>query len=225
MGTQTTIRSNDGFELSAYRADPDGAPKGAVVVIQEVFGVNGHIRSVTDRYAQHGYVAIAPALFDRVEPGVELGYGADDIARGIELARGKVDLDRAADDVRAAAAAVADAGKVGVVGYCWGGLVTAVCAIRAGDTFAAAASYYGGGVPTLADQTPVVPMIMHFGEEDHAIPLDDVRKLQQAWPEVTVHVYEGAQHGFNCDQRESFHAGSAELAERRTLEFFEQHLG
>ena len=224
MGTKVTIRSNDGFELSAYRAEPEGAPKGAVVVIQEIFGVNGHIRSVADRYAANGYLAVAPALFDRVERDVELGYDEAGIKAGIEIARGKVDLDAAIEDVKAAAGTVSGAGKVGVVGYCWGGLLTAMCAIRAGDTFAAASSYYGGGVPSLADQTPVVPMIMHFGEEDHAIPLDEVRKLEQAWPDVEVHVYPGAQHGFNCDQRGSYDGPSAGSAEQRTLEFFERHL-
>jgi carboxymethylenebutenolidase len=225
VGTQVTIRSNDGFELSAYRAEPDGPPRGAVVVVQEIFGVNGHIRSVVDRYAEHGYLAVAPALFDRVQPGVDLGYDQDAITAGIELARGEVDMAQAVEDIKAAAASVADAGKVGVVGYCWGGLLTAMCAIRAGDTFAAASSYYGGGVPSLAGETPTVPMIMHFGEKDHAIPLDEVRQLEQAWPQVTVHVYDGAQHGFNCDQRDSFDAGAAQLAEQRTLDFFGQHLG
>jgi carboxymethylenebutenolidase len=224
VGTQVTIRSNDGFELSAYRADPDGAPRGAVVVVQEIFGVNSHIQAVADRYAGHGYVAIAPALFDRIERGVELGYGADDLQAGLELARGKTDLEQAVQDLRAAASSVADAGRVGVVGYCWGGLLAALCAIRAGDAFAAAASYYGGGVTGLADQQPVVPLVMHFGEEDHAIPLDEVRQLEQAWPQVEVHVYGGAQHGFNCDHRDSYDAGAAALAEQRTLDHFERHL-
>jgi carboxymethylenebutenolidase len=225
MGTSTTIRSDDGFELGAYRADPAGGARAGVVVIQEIFGVNDHIRAVADRYAAHGYRAIAPALFDRVERGVELGYDDEGIAKGIELARGKIDTDLAVADLRAAAGAVAGGGPVGVVGYCWGGLLTAVCAIRAGDAFAAASSYYGGGTPSLADERPVVPLIMHFGAQDHAIPLDDVRRLQQAWPQVEIHVYEGAGHGFNCDQRDSHHAASAELAERRTLEHFARHLG
>lgn len=225
VGTATTITSSDGFELSAYRAEPDGAPRGAVVVIQEIFGVNDHIRSVVDRYASHGYVAVAPALFDRIERGVELGYDQEGMSTGMDLARGKTDVDLALEDLRAAAASVADAGKVGVVGYCWGGLLTALCAIRAADSFAAASAYYGGGTPSLIDQKPIVPMVMHFGEEDHAIPLDQVRQLEQAWPEVAVHVYDGAQHGFNCDHRASYNADAAALAEQRTLEHFARHLG
>jgi carboxymethylenebutenolidase len=208
MGNQITLTSADGFQLSAYQAAPAGTPKGGVVVIQEIFGVNSHIRSVVDRYASHGYLAVAPALFDRIEPGIELGYEEADIGKGIELARGKTDMGNAVADVRAAAAAVAS---------------TAVSAIGSGDLFSAASSYYGGGTPTLADQTPVVPMVMHYGELDHAIPLDDVRKLEAAWPGVTFHVYP-AQHGFNCDQRGSYDAAAAALAEERTLAFFAQQL-
>jgi len=225
MGEHLTLTASDGFELGAYRAAPTGTPIGGVVVIQEIFGVNEHIRAVADRYAAHGYLAIAPALFDRVERGVELGYDADGMTQGIELARVKTDPVAVMLDLRAAAAAVASAGKVGVVGYCWGGLLTARCAIECGDVFAAASSYYGGGTPTLKDHTPVVPMVMHYGELDHALPLEDVRALAAAWPQVTVHVYDGAQHGFNCDQRASWDAVSAALAEERTLAFFAERLG
>ena len=223
MGQTLTLTSADGFQLGAYRADPDGTPKGAVVVIQEIFGVNSHIRSVVDGYAAAGYVAIAPALFDRIEPGIELGYEGDDITKGIDLARGRTDTDKALDDVRAAAAQVAAAGKVGVVGYCWGGLLTALAAIRLGDVFAAGASYYGGGTPTLAGQTPVVPLVMHYGEQDHAIPLAEVETLRASWPAVTFHIYE-AGHGFNCEQRGSYDAAASALARERTLAFFGQHL-
>jgi carboxymethylenebutenolidase len=223
MGKHVTLTSADGFTLSAYQAEPTGTPKGGVVVVQEIFGVNGHIRSVVDRYASHGYRAIAPALFDRLEPGVELGYTEDDVVRGRDIARGKTDVDRAIDDTRAAAAAVASAGKVGVVGYCWGGLLVTIDAIRSADVFAAAVAYYGGGTPALADQHPVVPMMMHYGEHDHAIPLADVDKLRAAWPHVTFHIYD-AQHGFNCDHRASYDQASAQLAEERTLAFFAEHL-
>ena len=224
MGYPITIRSNDDFELSAHRADPEGPPTGAVVVVQEVFGITDHIRAVVDRYAANGYVAVAPALFDRIQPGIELAYDSDGIAEGIKLARGEVDLDQAVQDLVASARSVAEVGKVGIVGFCWGGLLTALCAIRGGDTFAAASSYYGGGTPSLAPQQPVVPMIMHFGKDDHAIPLEDVRTLQEAWPDVTMYLYDGAGHGFNCDHRQSFDAASAAQAEERTLEFFAQHL-
>ncbi len=225
MGEHLTLTASDGFELGAYRATPTGTTIGGVVVIQEIFGVNEHIRAVVDRYAAHGYLAIAPALFDRVERGVELGYDADGMTQGIDLARVKTDPVAVMLDLRAAASAVASAGKVGVVGYCWGGLLTARCAIECGDVFAAASSYYGGGTPTLKDHTPVVPMVMHYGELDHALPLEDVRALAAAWPQVTVHVYDGAQHGFNCDQRASWDAASAALAEERTLAFFGEQLG
>lgn len=219
MGNSITLTSADGFELGAYRADATGTPKGAVVVIQEIFGVNSHIRSVVDRYAANGFTAIAPALFDRIDKGIELGYTEADIGQGIELARGKTDMAKALDDIKAAAADVAGVGKVGVVGYCWGGLLTALCAIDAADVFSAAASYYGGGTPTLIDRTPVAPMIMHYGEHDHAIPMDDVRKLEQAWSGVTFYVYD-AQHGFNCDQRGSYDKAAADLAQERTFAFF-----
>jgi carboxymethylenebutenolidase len=172
-------------------------------------------------------VAIAPALFDRVERGVELGYEADDIEIGRGIARGgKLDNDLSLQDVRAAAVAVAGAspnGKVGVVGYCWGGLLVARSAIESPDVFAAAVAYYGGGTPALADQQPTVPMMMHFGEHDHAIPLADVDVLRAAWPHVTFHIYD-AQHGFNCDHRGSYDAAAAELALERTLAFFAAHL-
>ena len=223
MGTTTTLTSADGFHLGAYQATPAGTPKGGVVVIQEIFGVNSHIRSVVDGYAANGYTAIAPALFDRIKPGIELGYTEADVAEGIDLARGKTDIGKALDDARAAAASIASAGKTGVVGYCWGGLVTAMAAIRLNDVFSAASAYYGGGTPTLADQTPVVPMVMHYGEQDHAIPLADVEKLRAAWPGVTFHIY-AAGHGFNCDQRGSYDAAAAATAMERTLAFFGEHL-
>jgi carboxymethylenebutenolidase len=224
MGSNITLTSADGFQLSAYRAEPEGAPRGGVVVVQEIFGVNGHIRSVADRYAAAGYLAIAPAIFDRERPGIELGYTEDDIALGRDIARGKLDFPTVLADVAAAGAVAAEAGKVGVVGYCFGGLVVAAAAIHHGDVFAAAASYYGGGIVGLVDQTPTVPMIMHFGERDHAIPLDDVHTVAAAWPDVTVHSYD-AEHGFNCDHRGSFNAVAAAIAQARTFRFFADQLG
>lgn len=224
MGSTISLTSSDGFELSAYRAEAEGKPRGGVVVVQEIFGVNSHIRSVTDRYAAAGYLAIAPAIFDRIRPGVELGYTEDDITVGREFARGKLDFQMVLADVAAAGKVAAQAGKVGVVGYCYGGLVTAATAIHHADTFTAAVSYYGGSTVSLIDRTPQVPMMMHFGERDHAIPLDDVDKIKAAWPEADVHLYD-AEHGFNCDHRGSFSAVPAAIAQARSFRFFDLLLG
>lgn len=222
MGKTVQGTAADGHTLSMYRADPAGEPRGAVVIVQEIFGVNGHIRAVCDDYAGEGYVAIAPALFDRAERGVELGYQGDDITRGRAI-REKVSLEQALADVEAAAKEVAGVGKIGVVGYCWGGTVTWVAATRS-RTFAAAVSYYGGGVPDLAGEQPSCPVQLHFGEQDQSIPLAGVEKLKAVHPELPVYLYP-AGHGFNCDQRASYHAESARQARERTLAFLRQHLG
>jgi carboxymethylenebutenolidase len=222
LGKTVQGTAADGHRFGMYRADPAGPPRGAVVIVQEIFGVNGHIRAVCDDYAGEGYVALAPALFDRVERGVELGYQADDIAAGRAI-REKVSLEQALADVEAAAQQVAAAGRIGVVGYCWGGTVAWVAATRS-RTFAAAISYYGGGVPDLADEQPNCPVQLHFGEHDHAIPLEGVDRLKAAHPELPVHVYP-AGHGFNCDQRSSYHAESARQARERALAFLRAHVG
>jgi carboxymethylenebutenolidase len=222
LGKTVQATAADGHGFSMYRADPAGAPRGALVIVQEIFGVNSHIRAVCDDCAAQGYVAVAPALFDRVERGVELGYQPDDITAGRAI-REKVTLDQALADVEAAAKEVAGAGKIGVVGYCWGGTVAWVAATRS-RTFAAAVSYYGGGVPDFADEQPNCPVQLHFGEQDHAIPLAGVDRLKAAHPELPVHLYP-AGHGFNCDQRASYHAESARLARERTLAFLREHVG
>jgi len=224
MGSTISLTSSDGFTLSAYRAEPEGKTRGGVVVVQEIFGVNGHIRSVADRYAAAGYLAIAPAIFDRERRGIELGYTEGDIEVGRDIARGKLDFNTVLVDVAAAGAEAKSAGKVGVVGYCYGGLVTAAAAIHHADVFDAASSYYGGGTVGLIDDKPKVPMIMHFGERDHAIPLEDVHKIAAAWPDVPVHIYD-AEHGFNCDHRASFSAVPAAIAQARTFRFFADQLG
>jgi carboxymethylenebutenolidase len=222
LGKTVEGTAADGHRLSMYRADPAGEPRGALVIAQEIFGVNSHIRAVCDDFAGQGYVAIAPALFDRVERGVELGYGPDDITRGRAIREG-VSLEDALADVEAAAKEVASVGRTGVIGYCWGGTVAWVAATRS-RTFAAAVSYYGGGVPDLADERPNCPVQLHFGEQDHAIPLAGVEQLKATHPELPVYIYP-AGHGFNCDQRASYHADSARLARERTLAFLRQHLG
>ena len=222
MGKTIQATAADGHSFSMYRADPAEEPRGAVVIVQEIFGVNGHIRVVCDDYAAQGYVAVAPALFGRVERGVELGYQADDVTAGRAI-REKVSLDQALTDVEAAAREVAGAGRIGVVGYCWGGTVAWVAATRS-RTFAAAVSYYGGGVPDLADEQPNCPVQLHFGEQDQAIPLAGVDRLKAAHPELPVYLYP-AGHGFNCDQRASYHPESAGLARERTRAFLRAHVG
>lgn len=222
MGTMIELSAGDGFRLAAYRADPAGAPRGGLVVVQEIFGVNSHIRDVCDGYAADGYRAIAPALFDRIEKGVELGYTAADIARGREY-KAKATADAALLDVDAARSAVAAAGKVGIVGYCWGGFITWLAACRL-KGFAAASSYYGGGILDAVGEQPRCPVIAHFGERDHVIPVAGVRAFAEAHPDVAVHIY-AADHGFNCDQRGSYDPAAATLARQRTLDFLRQHVG
>ncbi|HUT50088.1 MAG TPA: dienelactone hydrolase family protein [Alphaproteobacteria bacterium] len=221
MGEMITLTAEDGFTLDAYKAAPEGPPKGGIVVVQEIFGVNSHIRGDTDKFARAGYFAIAPAVFDRLEKGVELGYDEAGVAQGREL-MGRMDFDKALMDVRAAADAVAGAGKTGLVGYCWGGSVAWLAATRLGLP---SVGYYGGGIPGFADEAPKAPVMLHFGELDAGIPLDGVEKVKAKHPDVPVHIYEGAGHGFNCDQRGSYHEPSAKLALERTLEFFGAHVG
>jgi len=223
MGQTIQLTAADGHKLSAYRADPAGAAKGGIVVIQEIFGVNGHIRRVTDGFAADGYVAIAPALFDRVKPGIELGYQESDIASGRDV-RMKVSFEQALADIDAAKKAIASVGKLGVVGYCWGGTLTWLSATRF-DGFAAAVGYYGGGIGNVAEEKPRCPVQMHFGETDHAIPLADVAKLRAAQGAmVEIQIYP-AGHGFNCDERGSYHKPSADRARARALAFFKEYVG
>lgn len=221
MGEMITLTAEDGFELDAYKAAPEGTPKGGIVVIQEIFGVNSHIRGDTDKFARHGYLAIAPAVFDRLEKNVELGYDEAGIARGREL-MGQMDFDTALMDIRAAVDAVAGAGKTGLVGYCWGGSVAWLAATRLGIP---SVGYYGGRIPDLADEQPKAPVMLHFGALDAGIPLDGVEKVKAKHPDVPVHIYEDAGHGFNCDARGSYHEPSAKIALERTLEFFGAHVG
>ncbi|MCH8036932.1 MAG: dienelactone hydrolase family protein [Proteobacteria bacterium] len=191
MGENIRLTAADGFELGAYRARPDGAAKGGVVVVQEIFGVNVHIRAVCDRYAEAGYLAVAPAIYDRIEPDVQTGYEPDDIARGRDI-RAKADMTKVLADVAAAADAAAEGGKVGIVGYCWGGLIVYLAACRLGDKLACASGYYGGGIVSYLDEKPAVPLMLHFGSLDASIPLSDAEQIDKAYPEVAVHVSMGA---------------------------------
>ena len=222
MGQTITLTAADGHELQAYRAAAEGAPRGGLVVIQEIFGVNGHIRDVCDGFAADGYAAIAPAVFDRVERGVELDYDDAGIARGRALRAG-LGWDGAMADVEAAAGALEPSGRVGVVGYCWGGSLAWLAACRL--DVACAVGYYGGQIIGFNDETPRCPVILHFGETDASIPMDDVDAIRAAHADVPVHVYGDAGHGFNCDRRAAYHAESAKTARARTLALFAEHVG
>jgi carboxymethylenebutenolidase len=222
MGKMIQLTASDGQKLSAYRADPAGKPRGGIVVIQEIFGVNSHIKSVADGYAADGYVAVAPALFDRVAQGVELGYSPDDIAKGRDI-RAKVTNEMAMKDVAAAVKEASSPGKVGIVGYCWGGFVTWLASEKV-PGLSCAVPYYGGGMPDHANVQPKVPVMGHFGEKDAHIPVEGVKKLAAAHPKDQFFFYD-ADHGFNCDQRGSYNAPAAKQARARTLEFFRKYVG
>jgi carboxymethylenebutenolidase len=214
--------ASDGHQFDAYRAAPAGKPRGALVVVQEIFGVNSHIRSVTDGYAAQGYLAIAPALFDRVRRNVWLGYTPEDIAAGREL-KAASPTDTALLDIAAAVQAGADAGKVGIVGFCWGGFLAWMAAATQ-PSVSCAVPYYGGGILDAADVVLRRPVMCHFGERDAMIPVDGVRKLAAKYSDQQMFIYP-AEHGFNCDQRRSYDAPSAKLAQERTLQFLRQHIG
>ncbi len=224
MGENIRLTAADGFEFGAYRARPQSAPRAGVVVIQEIFGVNVHIRAVCDGYAKAGYLAVAPAIYDRFKPDVQLGYTPDDVTRGREI-RAECDLANVIADATAAAECAAEAGKVGIVGYCWGGQIVYVASCRLGGKLACASGYYGGGIVPFLGETPAIPLLLHFGTEDASIPLTDVEQIGKAHPEVAIHLYEGAGHGFNCDLRAHYHAASAALALERTSAHFAEHLG
>jgi carboxymethylenebutenolidase len=227
MGQFTELKAADGQAIPAYVAQPKSQPKGGIVVIQEIFGVNPHIRAVADGYAEQGYLAVAPAIFHRVKPNVELGYEQDDMAAGMALKTATEALPSPGvmQDIQAAIQQASQAGKVGIVGYCYGGLLTwrAACTLSG---LSAAAPYYGGGVTTPDEiaRRPKCPVLAHFGDQDHWISLESVEAFKKAHPEVEVHVYH-ANHGFNCDQRASYNAEAAKLARERTLAFFARHVG
>ncbi len=222
MGQKIKLKAKDDFELGAYRADPAGTPKGGVVVIQEIFGVNHHIRNLCDQYAKEGYVCIAPQMFDRAERDAELGYGEEDRGKGVAL-RQKLNWDGILADVAAARDALKSAGKVGIIGYCFGGSVVwkACCDL---DGFAAGVSFYGGQVFEFKDQKPKCPVQLHFGELDQSIAMDKVEAVKAAHPNLPTFVYAGAGHGFTCDERGSFHEEAAKTAKARALEFLGSHL-
>lgn len=226
MGHFIDLNAADGQIIPAYLAQPKGKPIGAVVVLQEIFGVNAHIRSVADGFADAGYLTLAPATFHRIKKGVELGYSQDDMTAGFALktAVEELPLPGAMQDIQAAIDFASAAGQVAVLGFCWGGLLTwrSACQLNG---ISAAVPYYGGGMTSEAEiaRKPKCPVLAHFGDQDHWIPLPGVETFKSAHPEVQVHVY-AANHGFNCDHRGSFDAPAAKLARERTLAFLAQHL-
>ncbi len=223
MGTILHATASDGHSLSAYLADPPGRAHGTVVVVQEVFGVNAHIRDVCDRFAAEGWTAVAPALFDRIEQGVELDYADAGLARGRALME-KLGWDNPMRDIAAAAEAVAPGVKVGITGFCWGGSAAFLAACRI-TAVGAASAWYGRHIPEFADaETPHCPVILHYGEEDELIPPGNRAAVAAAYPDVPQYLYAAAGHGFNCDRRDAYREEAAQLAWERTLEFLDDHL-
>jgi carboxymethylenebutenolidase len=221
MGKQIDLTAKDGFTLAAYEAAPDGETRGGLVVVQEIFGVTRHIRSVADDFAAQGYRVIAPALFDRVERNVELGYSGEDAAKGVAL-RAQTKMDETLADIAAAVEAAKAGGRVGIVGYCWGGTL-AFAAAQQVDGLTAAVGYYGSGIAALPMEQLRCPVMLQFGDQDKSVPLADVEKIRRAHPDITIHIYP-AQHGFNSSDRASYNPVSATLARERTLEFFAQYI-
>ncbi len=223
MGDWIKLKASDGFELGAWRAEPKGAPRGGLVVVQEIFGVNAHIRSVADGFAADGYLAIAPAIFDRGERGFDVGHEPASMERGRALAQ-KIDREAMLLDIAAAVEAAKAGGKVGIVGYCLGGTLAWLAAAKV-EVLAAAVGDYGAGVPTLGGLKPRAPIMLHFGELDAHIPLDGVRAFAAAHPDTPVFTYPTGGHAFNRYANAAYDAPSATLARQRTLAFFGSKLG
>ncbi len=219
MGDMVRLTAADGHQLEAYQAAPEGTPRAGVLILQEIFGVTDHIKRVTDDYAAQGYLALAPAMFDRVKPAITLDYA--DIQQGRDTMM-QLEPDNAVTDMAAGLAHLGSAGAVAAVGYCWGGAMAYLAACRLPLT--AAVCYYGGQIARFLDESPACPVMYHFGAEDAHIPLSVVDEIKAARPEGVFHVYEGAGHGFNCDDRPDYRADSAALARRRTFSFLDENL-
>ena len=222
MGKQFTLTAADQHRLGAYRADPKGAAKGGIVVIQEIFGVNRHIRAVCDRLANEGYAAVAPALFDRTEPNFECGYTPDEIANARKFVANP-DFPAMLRDTQAAIDELKKDGAVGILGFCMGGTIAFLAAAEA-TGLSAAVCYYGGHIIKMVDKTPKCPTQMHFGEKDASIPMSDVETIKKKHPQCEIFVYPDAGHGFNCDERGSYNADATKLAWQRSVEFLRKHV-
>ena len=223
MGKHFTLTAADKHSLGAYRADPKSAPKGGIVVIQEIFGVNNHIRNVCDRFAEDGYVAVAPALFDRQIRDYQSGYTPPEIEKSRTYVA-KPDWDAMLRDTDAAIKEIASVGPIAIVGFCMGGSIAFLAATRLSG-LSAAVAYYGGQIVKFADEKPKCPTQMHFGEKDHGIPMSDVEIIKQKrGGDSEIYVYADAGHGFHCDERGSFHKSSADVAYERTTAFLAKHM-
>ncbi|MCG8493050.1 MAG: dienelactone hydrolase family protein [Sneathiellales bacterium] len=216
MSNTLSLKTTDGHQLDAYLAKPSGSSKGGVVLLQEIFGVNDHIRSVCDRYAANGFTTIAPALFDRKEKAIELNYDEAGIAKGLDY-KNSIPAEDSLRDIEAAIAELTEQSTISVIGYCWGGFLSYMAACKLND-LSKAVCYYGGGIPAQKTLAPQIPTLLHFGEEDHAIPMDSVQEFIKERPETDVHLYKTG-HGFNCDARAGYNKAAAILAESRTLAF------
>jgi len=222
LGKQFNLTASDAHSLGAYRTDPAGKPKGAMIVVQEIFGVNHHIRALCDRLAAEGYVAVAPAVFDRFVRNFESGYTPDEIAHARSYL-GNLNWDNMMKDLDAALGDIRSVGPCGVIGFCMGGTAAFLAACRL-NGLKASVAYYGGQIAKFADEKPKCPVQMHFGEKDAGIPLSDVEIVKQKQPQAEVYVYPEAQHGFHCDERASFQKEASTQAWQRSLEFLGKHM-
>lgn len=222
MGQHVKLTTADAHTLGSYRADPAGTPKGGMIVIQEIFGVNHHVRAVCDRLAALGYVAIAPAVFDRFVRDFECGYTPDEIANARSYL-GNLNWDKMVLDMTAAKEELKGVGPIGVIGFCMGGTAAFLAATRIPGV-AAAVSYYGGQIAKFADEKPNCPLQLHFGEKDEGIPLTTVEEIKKKQPQAETYIYEGAPHGFYCDERAAYRKDAAELAWKRTQDFLTKNL-
>ncbi len=222
MGKHFTLTTADQHTLGAYRADPQGAVKGGMVVVQEIFGVNHHIRTVCDRLAALCYVAVAPAVFDRFVRNFESGYSPDEIAHARSYL-GNLNWDHMMHDVAAAKDDLKGVGPVGVIGFCMGGSAAFLAACRV-PGLSAAVAFYGGQIGRFADEKPKCPVQMHFGEKDESIPMSTVEEIRRKQPQAEIYTYPDAPHGFYCDERASYRKEAADLAWSRTLRFLDAHM-
>ncbi len=223
-GTMTKMKMSDGAEIGVYHAEPKGARRGGLVLIQEIFGVTEHIKECCDGFADEGYEVLGPSLYDREAPGFSVSYSPEDVQKAIKIARGEHPFELSIADSQTCIDALKTKGKVFITGYCYGGTVSWAAACKC-DGLAAASGYYGGNIIAMNEWLPKCPTILHFGSEDHGIPMDAVEKIRAAHPDVKVYVYEGVGHGFNSDRRTDYNPEAAKLAKQRTLELFRANGG